>query len=132
MRKKVLLNLAISLIVLQLSSCCTLGDFMGLSNKDNSLSIESSVPDAEVYINGAYVGKTPYQHKGAKANVKKITVKKYGYKDQTIKVKRKNKGSIYWNFVPGWTFIYGYFVDKGTGCGTKYKENYYHFNMEPK
>lgn len=129
---KVLSALAICLATLLISSCCTLCDCMGLSNKDNSLSIESSVPDAEVYINGSYVGRTPYQHKGTKANVKRITVKKEGYKDQTVKVKKKDKGSIYWNFFPSWTFIYGYFVDKATGCGTKYKEHYYQFNMEPK
>lgn len=131
-RTKVLSALAICSAILLFSSCCTLGDCMGLSNKDNSLSIESSVPDAEVYINGSYVGRTPYQHKGTSANVKRITVKKDGFKEQTMKVKRKAKGSIYWNFYPSFTFIYGYFVDRANGCGMEYTEHYYHFNMEPK
>ena len=44
--------------------------------------VRSSVPNSEVYINGIYVGQTPYSHYGRRVNVRTIKVKKVGYKTQ--------------------------------------------------
>ena len=35
-----------------------------------ALTITSSVPNADVYLNGRYVGQTPYSHFGDKVDVK--------------------------------------------------------------
>ena len=64
-----------------------------------ALTITSSIPNSDVYLNGRYVGQTPYSHFGDKVDVKKITVKKTGYKAQTQKA-RKLSGWAYVNFVP--------------------------------
>lgn len=117
-------------ICLFLTSCYTC--FPGPEAKP--LAIESSVPSAEVYIKGKFVGRTPYTHWGKRANVKKITVKADGYKDKTIKTKRKNKAGIYWNLFPypGWNWIWGYFLDRSNGTGVRYTQDYYYFDLEKK
>lgn len=96
------------------------------------LTIESSVPDAKVYIKGKYVGQTPYSHFGTRANIKKIKVTKDGYKDLTLKTKRRTKPSIYLNFIPVYTFIWGYFVDRYNGNGRKYEKDEYYFYLKEK
>lgn len=113
-----------------LSSCCTTSHWLGMNSADNHLFIESKTPGANVYLNGKHVGSTPYQYNGTKANIKKITVTN-GYNSQTQETERKNKGSIYWNFVPYpmYNWIWGYFLDRGNGTGRKYTEHYYYFDI---
>ena len=36
-----------------------------------ALTITSSIPNSDVYLNGRYVGQTPYSHFGEKVDVKK-------------------------------------------------------------
>lgn len=129
--KKTNFFLTILLIVATwtLNSCCTLSRVCGMAEDAVPLAIESSVPNANVYIKGKYVGQTPCSYFGTRANVKKIKVTKDGYKDLTLKTKRKNKGSIYWNFVPMYTFIWGYVVDIANGNGKKYIQDSYYFNL---
>lgn len=84
-----------------------------------ALTITSSVPNSEVYLNGVYVGQTPYSHFGDKVDVKKITVMKPGYKTQTQKA-RKLSGWAYVNFVPYplYNWIWGYFLNRSQSkCG---------------
>ena len=118
------------LLVLSLSSCCTTSHWLGLNKANNTLYIDSKTPGSDVYLNNKLVGKTPYTYYGKKANIKRITVTN-NYTSETQKTLRKNKGSIYWNFLPypGWNWIWGYFLDKGTGTGRKYKTNTYYFNI---
>lgn len=128
MRKLSLFYCTLS-ICLSLTSCCTV--FPG-TEKAKPLSIDSSADSAQVFIKGKLVGHTPYTHWGERANVKKITVKKVGYKDMTLKTKRKNKNKIYWNFFPypGWNWIWGYFLDRNNGTGVRYTQDYYFFDLE--
>ena len=93
--------------MLFMSGCVTLFSSRG---EVPALTITSSIPNAEVYLNGKFVGFTPYSHFGDKVDVKKITVKKVGYKTATQKARKLDK-LIYWNFFPSATFIYGYFID---------------------
>lgn len=123
--KKILTLLGLSCF---LTSCCTLYPVP----EAPPLTIESSVPRAEVYIKGKFVGHTPYTHWGERANVKKIKVKAHGYKSKTIKTKRKNRAGIYWNFLPypGVNWIWGYFLDRSIGTGVRYTQDYYYFDLE--
>lgn len=120
----------LAVICLLLTSCYTV--FPG--PEASPLTIESSVPGANVYIKGELVGRTPYTHWGKRANVKKIKVSAEGYKDLTLKTKRKNKKGIYWNFFPYpmWNWIWGYFLDRNNGTGVRYEEDYYYFNLQRK
>lgn len=126
--KKISLLLCFSFICLLMTSCYTL--FPGPDAPP--LTVESSVQGAQVFIKGELVGHTPYTHWGKRANVKKITVKEPGYKDMTIKTKRKNKSGIYWNFFPYplYNWIWGYFLDRNNGTGVRYTQDYYYFKLQ--
>ena len=126
--KKISFFYCVLSMCLLMTSCYTL--FPGPEAKP--LSIESSVDDAQVFIKGKLVGYTPYTHWGERADVKKITVKKAGYKDMTLKTERKNKKGIYWHFFPypGWNWIWCYFLDRNNGTGVRYTKDYYFFDLE--
>lgn len=115
---------------LVLSSCGTVFCSQG---EVPALTITSNIQNAEVYINGKYVGITPYSHFGEKCDVKKITIKKDGYKNQSVKP-RKLKGWAYVNFVPWpmWNWIWGYFLDRSKSKCWKYKNDTFNFQMERK
>ena len=108
------------------SSCATL---FSPSREVPALTITSSVPDAEVYLNGKYVGKTPYSHFGDKVNVKKIMVKKDGYKPAKQKARKLDK-NVYLNFLPSITFIWGFFVDLYCESLYYYPKDVFHFILE--
>ena len=128
--RKLLRLFSASFVCLLMTSCYTV--FPGPEAKP--LTIESSVVGAQVFIKGELVGHTPYTHWGKRANVKKITVKEPGYKDMTLKTKRKNKSGIYWNFFPYplYNWIWGYFLDRSNGTGVRYTQDYYYFNLQKK
>lgn len=122
----------VSIIVLCLligftcNSCATL---FSRSSEVPALTITSSVPNADVYINGKYVGTTPYSHFSDRYDVKKITVKKYGYKSQTQKP-RKISNWTYCNWIPLYTFLWGFIVDLNTNHCYHYKSDTFHFELE--
>ena len=64
------------------SSCGVIAFLQEKFPQHLAFKVISSVPDSEVYINGIYVGQTPYSHYGRRVNVKTIKVKKDGYKTQ--------------------------------------------------
>lgn len=111
-----------------LSSC---GTILCMKKEVPALTITSSVPNSDVYLNGKYVGQTPYSHFGDKVDVKKITVKKAGYKAQTQKA-RKLSGWAYVNFIPYplYNWIWGYFVDRKQSKCWRYKKDVFHFQLE--
>lgn len=114
--------------LLLLSGCVTL---FKSTEEVPALTITSSVPYSEVYLNGKFVGYTPYSHFGDKVDVKKITVKKAGYKTATQKARKLDK-LIYWNFFPSATFIYGYFIDLCNDNRFYYPKDTFHFVLEKK
>ena len=110
-----------------LSSC---GTIFLTQNEVPALTIESNVPNAEVYLNGKYVGITPYSHFGEKCDVKKITVKKKGYKEKSVNPRKLNS-CAYLNFLlPTPAFIWGYFVDKSKPKCWYYKSDTFYFQLE--
>lgn len=123
--KCVVLSLICSL---KLSSCCTL--FCAKSEVP-AITVTSNPSNADVYLNGKYVGKTPYSHFGDKVDVKKITVKKDGYETQKLKPRKLN-GWAYVNFFPYpvYNWIWGYFLDRSQSKCWKYKNDVFNFNLE--
>lgn len=123
--KCVVLSLICSLT---LSSCCTL--FCAKSEVP-AITVTSNPSNADVYLNGKYVGKTPYSHFGDKVDVKKITVKKDGYETQKLKPRKLN-GWAYVNFFPYpvYNWIWGYFLDRTQSKCWKYKNDVFNFNLE--
>ena len=98
-----------------------------------ALTITSNVSDAEVYLNGDYVGITPYSHFGNECDVKRIKVCKAGYKSKTIRP-RELKSTVYWNFVPYplWNWIWGYFLDRSMSKCWRYKDDHFNFELTEK
>lgn len=127
-----------------LSSCCTVGfsgwDFIEKETA-TPLVVDANVDGASVYMNGKYVGKTPYTHWGEKAKIRKITVKKEGYIASSQRTKRRLNPYIFLNLSPamcyyvipycinpGW--IWGGFLDLATGAGySNYKKDFYYFEL---
>ena len=122
-------HLGLILISLFLFSSC--GTLFCVKKEVPALTITSSVPNSEVYINGKYVGQTPYSHFGDKVNVKTITVKKEGYKQQKQKA-RILTGWAYVNFIPYplYNWIWGYFLDRSQSKCWRYKKDVFHFQLE--
>lgn len=111
--------------------CSSCGTLFCTRSEAPALTITSSEPNAEVYLNGKYVGNTPYSHFGDRVDVKKITVKKNGYKSQTQKP-RKLKTWPYINFIPWpmWNWIWGYFLDRSKDKCWEYKNDQFYFELE--
>ena len=131
--KKLKIIFAVVLLSMLPSSCGTVFCAKQSADEVPALTILSSVPEADVYLNGKYVGKTPYSHFGDKVDVRKITVKKDGYKSKSIKPRKLDQWA-YVNFVPWpmWNWIWGYFVDR---CQTKcwrYKKDVFYFDLKEK
>ena len=116
------------LVVSFFTSC---GTCLNVNKPVPALTITSSVPDCDVYINGKLVGQTPYSHFSDKVDVKKITVKKEGYKTKSL-TPRKLKATPYWNFFPwpGGNWIWGYFLDRSKSKCWKYISDSFYFYME--
>lgn len=128
-----------------LSSCCTVR-FNGwkILEKETAvpLAVDANVDGALVYMNGKYMGKTPYTHWGEKAKIRKITVKKDGYVTLSQRTKRRLDPNIFCNLSPvmcyyilpyclnpGW--IWGGLLDLATGAGySNYKKDFYYFELK--
>lgn len=124
--KRIVSKTLIASCLFLFTSCVTL---FSPSREVPALTITSSVPNADVYLNGRYVGQTPYSHFGDKVDVKKIMVKKEGYKPAKQKARKLDK-NIYWNFFPSCTFIWGYFVDLLNDDRYYYPNDSFHFVLE--
>ena len=134
MRQPVLKLLLIVFCLLQ-TSCATMTRWFDSSEKNqrmNTVYIDSKTKGLPVYYTEdgieRFVGLTPCKLYSDKAKIKYVTVKN-GDIYQTIALKRKDRGSIYWNFFQMHTFIWGYFVDKGTGRSRIYGQKEYFIDL---
>lgn len=119
---------------MSLGSCCTISHSLGMNKAADPVTVTSNVDGADVYINGKFVGTTPYTHWETKANVRNIVVKANGYHTQKQKTQRSTKAGAYWNFLPYplFNWIWGFFLDRSNGTGRKYKQDSYHFQLQRK
>lgn len=122
-----------------LSTCCTsCATFMHWCDSDTkqhemyTVYIDSKTKGLPVYVtyddSEILYGKTPCRIYSEKAKIKYVTVKN-GDIYQTITLKRKDRLSTYWNFIPMHTFVWGYFVDKGSSNSRMYSQTSYYVDL---
>lgn len=125
-----------SLIIgLSFTSCATMTRWFDEPEKQKqlySVKINSATKGLPIYSTEdgreRLLGYTPCWIYSDKAKIKYITVKN-GEIYQTLSLQRKDRASIYWNFFPSYTFIWGYFVDKGTSRSRVYSKKEYYVNL---
>lgn len=123
------------LIICCLSSCATMTRWFDSYDKNHEMytvTIKSRTKGLPVYYSNdgkeRLAGYTPCELYSDKAKIKYITVKN-GDVYQTVKLKRRGRKSTYWNFVPYYTFIWGYFVDQHSGRGRTYSDKEYYVDL---
>lgn len=127
--------LLFALCAISLSSCATMTRWSDSTEKNKKMytvRVDSRTKGLPVYYNDKngerYAGATPCNIYSDKCKIKYITVKN-GEIYQTVKLKIKPRPSSYWNFVPYYTFIWGYIVDQSTGRGREYGQKDYYVDM---
>lgn len=134
--KNFILRVLLCIIVAScFSSCATMTRWFDSTEKNRGMytvTIKSKTKGLPVYVTEdgieRKVGNTPCHIYSDKAKIKYVAVKN-GDIYQTVKLKRKDRPSIYWNFFPMYTWIWGYFVDKGTSRGRMYADKEYYVDM---
>lgn len=115
--------------ILSLTSCATMKRwFDDKPNEHYRITVTSNTPGLDVFVNNEYMGTTPLTFYSNKAKAKYITVRN-GNEHQTLKTKRKTRGSTYWNIAPLYTFLWGFIVDFSTHNNRIYKQHDYHFDL---
>lgn len=129
--------IAIILVCVSSSSCATMTRWFDSSEKNKKMytvTIRSKTPGLMVYTteNGIdyFQGTTPCRIYSDKCKIKYVTVRN-GDVYQTVKLGTKPRISSYWNFVPYpmYNWIWGFFLDQGTGRGKTYGQKEYFVDM---
>ena len=133
--KKLVIRVLLSVACVSFTGCATMTGWCdsGTKRKEmRTVTIASRTRGLPVYYteNGVerLAGFTPCEIYSDKAKIKYVTVKN-GEIYQTLSLKRKDRGSIYWNFMPMYTFVWGYFVDKGSGRSRIYSQKEYFVDL---
>ena len=114
----------LALIALSLSGCATI--FTGTTQK---ITVSSDQPDAEVFVNNAYKGKTPARFSvSKKGNNEVITVKKDGFISQDIATQKGFNGVAILNLIN--PIAWG--IDLLTGAVNRVSPNEYVIKLEAK
>lgn len=110
------------LSILVLTGCGTL-----FSGTTQDISFDSNVKDVAVYVDGAFVCRTPciYPAERASGNMT-IVGKKKGYSDVGISVKTKLNPVAIGNLI----FVYSWTTDLVDGAAWKYRQEGVYLNME--
>jgi hypothetical protein len=94
--------------------------------------IDSKTSGLPVYCtvkgNERLLGLTPCNIYSDKAKIKYVTVKN-GDEFQTVKLRTKLRISCYWNFLPYYTWIWGYIVDRFSRTGLTYAQKEYYVDL---
>lgn len=135
MKKSLLKILVLSVVCIIFTGCATMTRWFDSNEKNKrmyTVRIDSRTRGLPVYYTDKgverFVGYTPCTLYSDKAKIHYVTVKN-GDVHQTVTLKREGRLSTYWNFVPYYTFIWGYFVDQGTGRGRVYGQKDYYVDM---
>lgn len=108
MKKKLLLTTCILA-----SSCATI--FKG---SDQEVSIDSNVKGAEISLNGATIGTTPFHGKIKRQSGAKLILSKAGYESKTILLDTNVEPLFFGNILSGGVF--GSSTDYGSGAMYQY------------
>ncbi|MDE6643973.1 MAG: hypothetical protein K2K27_07720 [Muribaculaceae bacterium] len=122
-------------ICISFSSCATMTRWTDSKEKNAKMytvTIRSKTPGLNVYStekgDDRLLGKTPCQVYSDKAKIKYVTVQN-GDIYETVNLKTTLRPSTYWNFVPYYTWIWGFFVDRGTRRSVIYSQKDYYIDM---
>lgn len=114
-----LISLLISLFLL--GSCATI-----MKGTEQTITINSNVDNADIYLEGIKIGETPFVGK-IKKNKDALRVEKEGYKPYTLSLS-KNLEPIFWgNIISGGTL--GSITDFATGAAYAYSPSSYQVEM---
>lgn len=135
MKGQILKFIATVLVCISFSSCATMTRWLDSPEKNKKMytvTIDSKTPKLMVYTteNGIdiFQGTTPCDIYSDKAKIKYVTVRN-GDIYQTVSLKTKLRTSTYWNFVPYYTWIWGFFVDRATRRSVVYSQKDYYVDM---
>ena len=119
MQKRILLIL----MMIFVSGCATI--FKGTKQE---ISVDSSVKDAEVVMDGIVLGVTPFKGKVTQKQNATITVRKAGYRPQVIAMKNKFPVAFWLNIFSAGTF--GSTTDMMSGAAYQYAPNSFYATLE--
>lgn len=127
--------IALLIFSVNFSSCSTMTRWCDSSEKNQEMytvTIRSKTPGLSVYTteNGIdrFQGTTPCRIYSDKAKIKYVTIQN-GDIYQTVSLKTKLRTSTYWNFVPYYTWIWGFFVDRANRASVVYSQKDYYIDM---
>ncbi len=122
--KKFIKAFILAVVSITMMSCATLFS----PKKNPQVTVQSTPMDAEVYINGEYVGNTPLVRKLSHKEEHSITVRKEGYRQQNrALVNRVGGGWIVLNILGGLIPI---IVDLATGDWYELEEESVHILLQ--
>lgn len=110
-------------VVFTLTGCASIVD-----GSEQMIVFQSMPNDAEIYIDGKLMGKTPLTVPVERAEGKSFTIRKDGYKEQTIKMPVKLNPTFWGNLIIGGAV--GSSTDSSTGAIHEYAPGSYVLNLE--
>lgn len=107
-----------------LTGCATIVD-----GSQQTLTFQSSPAEAEVFINGVSVGKTPLSVEVARAEGTTVTIKKEGFKEQSLVMPTKLNTTFWGNAIIGG--LPGSTTDAASGASREFVPGSHMFTLEP-
>jgi hypothetical protein len=112
--KRILMAAALGGIVLT-SGCSTI-----INGKVQSISVNSNVKDAEVKVDDAIVGRTPFTGYVRRNGGAKLTLSKVGYESKTVTLDTAIEPFFWGNIIFGFGSFFSSTTDASTGSMYKY------------
>ena len=121
--KRIPILLALAAVAL-VSGCSTI-----INGRDQTISINSNVKDAEITVNGVVTGRTPFTGLIRRASGTVVTVKKDGYQPKTVTLDTSVEPIFWGNIIIGG--VLGSTTDLSTGGLYKYSPATIEIDLEP-
>lgn len=111
------------ILVLQ-SACATI-----IKGPKQLINIDSNVRDAEVMVNGATMGRTPFNGPIPRGSSTQVTIKKDGYYAKTITLATETETAFWGNILIGG--VLGSSTDSASGAMNKYSPATFQIDLTP-
>jgi len=118
---------AILLVLMSVSLVC--GCSTIVKGKYQTVSINSNVKGAEIVVNGAVIGTTPFNGPLERDSAMSVTVRKEGYQPKTVVLDTSIEPMFWGNIIIGGFF--GSTTDASTGDMYKYSPSTIEIDLEP-
>jgi hypothetical protein len=119
--KKQLAKASLLLMIFFIGSCATI-----MKGTTQTITINSNIDDAEIFLEGIKIGETPFVGMIAK-NKDALRVEKDGYKDYTLSLSKSLEPIFWGNIITGGTL--GSITDFATGAAYAYAPSSYQVEM---